>query len=59
MLASYRRRGLVSNAPPIVAVNEHSGLPHYMPPAGRGRSIRRGDWVLLDIWAKEEGRDGV
>lgn len=54
ILSQYGRRRLISNAPPIVAAGSHSGLPHYMPPR-EGRIIRRGEWVLLDIWAKGRG----
>lgn len=44
--------GMVSNSPCIVAVNEHSGSPHYQPTADKHSEIKKGDFVLLDIWAK-------
>lgn len=44
--------GMLSNSPCIVAVNEHSGSPHYQPTATQHSEIREGDFVLLDIWAK-------
>jgi Xaa-Pro dipeptidase len=40
-----------TDKPPIVAMNEHSADPHFQPTADSGL-IRRGDFVLLDIWAK-------
>ncbi|HET9251252.1 MAG TPA: M24 family metallopeptidase [Candidatus Eisenbacteria bacterium] len=44
--------GLVSSDPPTVAVNEHSGDPHFsVSPAGDLR-IGRGDFLLVDAWAK-------
>ena len=52
ILDGYQRQGLISNADPIVAVNQNSAEPHYVPSQGRGRRIKMGDWVLLDIWAK-------
>ncbi|HEY0321839.1 MAG TPA: M24 family metallopeptidase [Pyrinomonadaceae bacterium] len=38
--------------PPIVAVNANSAMPHYVPNSTRHSPIRRGDFVLLDVWAK-------
>jgi Xaa-Pro dipeptidase len=53
VMARFAARGLVTHAPPIVAVNEHSADPHYGPTAKHDRAIRRGDFILLDLWAKE------
>jgi Xaa-Pro dipeptidase len=44
--------GMTSNSSVIVAVNEHSGSPHYQPSAEHHSEIKEGDFVLLDIWAK-------
>jgi Xaa-Pro dipeptidase len=44
--------GMTTNSPCIVAVNEHSGSPHYQPTAEHHSEIKEGDFVLLDIWAK-------
>jgi Xaa-Pro aminopeptidase len=37
---------------PIVSVNENAASPHYQPSAERFSPIRRGDFLLLDVWAK-------
>ena len=42
---------------PVVAVNEHSSDPHFEPTADNAVSIRRGDWVLIDVWARAQGVD--
>ncbi|MSO19512.1 MAG: M24 family metallopeptidase [Acidobacteria bacterium] len=52
MAERLARHGLVSDSPPIVAANAHSGIPHYAPQAAGSSSIRAGDFVLLDVWAK-------
>jgi Xaa-Pro dipeptidase len=44
---------------PIVAVNEHSADPHYEPGADHPREIRRGDWILLDLWARVPGNENI
>src|SRR6184192_2219054 len=52
-MEAFRRENLVTEDPPIVAVNANSGNPHYEPTAARSASIREGDFVLLDVWAKK------
>jgi Xaa-Pro dipeptidase len=49
----YEQRGLVSSDRPIVAVNAHSADPHYVPDSQKSAPIARGDFLLLDIWAKK------
>jgi Xaa-Pro dipeptidase len=53
LLEAFRREDLVSDDPPVVAVNANSGNPHYGPNPGNSKPIREGDFVLLDVWAKQ------
>jgi Xaa-Pro dipeptidase len=55
----YEEKDLESEEPPIVAVNAHSGVPHYVPTPHDALPIRRGDFVLLDIWAKCRALEAV
>jgi Xaa-Pro aminopeptidase len=55
----FANAGLVTDHGPIVAVNENSANPHYEPEADLTREIRKGDWLLIDMWAKSETPDGV
>lgn len=48
----FHRNGMTTYSPPIVGVGPHSGDPHYEPVAGRDGVIGRGDFVLIDLWAK-------
>jgi len=52
-MEAFRRENLVTDDPPIVAVNANSGNPHYEPRAEASSPIREGDFVLLDVWAKK------
>jgi Xaa-Pro dipeptidase len=52
-MEAFRREDLVTDDPPIVAANSNSGNPHYEPHAENSASIREGDFVLLDVWAKQ------
>ena len=54
---SFDRAGLTTSAGPIAAVNAHSGDPHYEPSADRSATIQRGDWLLIDAWAKQRERE--
>ena len=52
MVAWFREAGLVTDCPPVVAAQESSGNPHYLPTAADHRPIRPGQIVLLDLWGK-------
>ena len=39
---------------PIVAANRNSGNPHYETNREHSSPIRAGDFVLLDVWAKQD-----
>ena len=54
ILQKFEENGLTTNSPPIVAVNAHSGSPHYQPTSTSYSQIEAGDFVLLDIWAKKK-----
>ena len=59
VMTRFAARGLTTHAPPIVAVNEHSADPHYGPTPKNDRAIRAGDFILLDLWAKETAPDSI
>jgi Xaa-Pro aminopeptidase len=59
ILDFFGEAGLVTDHPPIVAVNSHSGDPHYEPRPGDEGLIRRGDFVLIDLWGKLDHPDAV
>lgn len=59
ILRMFAERGVESDEPPIVAVNAHSGNPHYMPTPSSSLPIRSGDFVLLDVWAKRRAPGAV
>jgi Xaa-Pro aminopeptidase len=54
MVAWFEEEGLFSDSPPVVAAEENAGDPHYLPTARRSRPIRKGELVLLDLWAKKK-----
>lgn len=44
----------MSDAAPIVAVNANASNPHYAPTAQKHSPIKRGDVILIDLWAKRK-----
>jgi Xaa-Pro dipeptidase len=52
MMQWFADEGLVTDAPPIVAVNAHAGDPHYSPTAESSAAVHKGDLLLLDLWGK-------
>jgi len=48
----FDKAGLVTDHGPIVGVNANMSNPHYEPEAEGSLSIRKGDAVLIDMWAK-------
>jgi Xaa-Pro dipeptidase len=49
--------GLETDHGPIVAIGPNAANPHYEPTAEQSATIKRGDVLLIDLWAKE--KDGV
>jgi Xaa-Pro aminopeptidase len=52
VLEAFAREGLFTDHGPIVGVNENAANPHYEPSADIHKHIRKGDMVLLDMWAR-------
>ncbi len=55
----YQEQGLQSDAGPVVAANAHASDPHFEPTESTASPIGPGDWVLIDLWAKERGEDAM
>lgn len=59
MVGWFREAGLVTDAPPVVAVDANAGDPHYMPQPSTSASIGPDKLVLLDLWGKLEASGSV
>ncbi|QDT65342.1 M24 family metallopeptidase [Calycomorphotria hydatis] len=59
ILDHFKNNGLVTYHPPIVAVNSNSGNPHYETGSGENTTIKAGDFVLVDLWAKLDNPHGI
>ena len=55
----YHEAGLIYDDPPIVAVGPNASNPHYGPTKEVHSPIKKGDLVLIDMWAKINDPEGV
>ena len=55
--ARFKAANLEFEHEPIVGVNENAANAHYSPSLADPREIRRGDLLLIDLWAREH--DGI
>ena len=53
MVGWFQDEGLVSDAPPVVAVAANAGNPHYLPTADHNSLIVGDEVLLLDLWGKK------
>jgi Xaa-Pro aminopeptidase len=53
MVQWFREEGLVSDAPPVVAIGANAGNPHYLPTSEHNRVIVGDEVLLLDLWGKK------
>jgi Xaa-Pro dipeptidase len=58
-MEAFKRENIVTDDPPIVAVNKNAGNPHYEPNSSHPMPIREGDLVLLDVWGKKNKPNAV
>ncbi len=58
-IEALARENLVTEHGPNVSVNQNSADSHYEPTAQRSQPIRDGDFLLLDIWGRENHPDAI
>ena len=54
MLSEFKTRGLMTESDPNCSVNANSANPHYEPTKEIHSPLHKGDFVLLDLWAKKD-----
>ena len=50
----FAAHGCTTYSPPIVGVGPHSGDPHFEPRPEINSPIKAGDFVLIDLWCKQD-----
>ncbi|MFQ5603658.1 MAG: M24 family metallopeptidase [bacterium] len=59
ILNCFERLHLVTDEPPIVAVNANASNPHYSPTTSKFSSIQKNDLILIDLFAKQNTPQAV
>ena len=59
ILSRFAEEGLTTDHGPDIAVNANASNPHYEPKQDASAEIKRGDLVLMDMWAKLDRPDAV
>jgi Xaa-Pro dipeptidase len=59
ILGRFAEEGLTTDHGPDVAVNANASNPHYDPKQDACAEIKRGDVVLMDMWAKLDRPEAV
>jgi Xaa-Pro dipeptidase len=54
MLSEFKRRGIKTEDAPNCSVNANAANPHYEPTKDINSPLKKGDLVLLDLWAKKD-----
>jgi Xaa-Pro dipeptidase len=54
ILEQFDAAGLHTESSPIVGVDAHSADPHFQPSPETSSPIRPGNFLLIDLWAKEK-----
>jgi Xaa-Pro aminopeptidase len=59
ILSRFAAEGLETPDAPIVAANAHGGDPHHETSEASSVAIKKGDWILIDLWARLPGDHNV
>ena len=54
ILTEMKKHKCVMEGAPICGVNQNSANPHYNPQMKGCRSIKKGDFILIDLWCKRD-----
>jgi len=53
ILRLFKENDCVASDAPICAVNANSANPHYQPSKKHSFPIKKGDFILIDLWCKQ------
>jgi Xaa-Pro dipeptidase len=59
IMNKFEQKEYFTDHPPVVGVNENSANPHYAPTQEINKPIKKGDFILIDLWAKVNKDSGV
>lgn len=54
ILDYFKKKGCVTEGKPICGVNGNAADPHYIPTKEKHSPIKKGDFILIDLWCKKD-----
>jgi Xaa-Pro dipeptidase len=54
ILKEFEKHGFMTDHAPICCCNAHTADPHYNPTAEKSAAIKKGDFILIDLWCKKK-----
>ena len=57
--ARFTEQNLETPDGPVVAINGHAADPHFEPTESNSVTMRKGDWLLIDLWGRIEDEPSV
>ncbi|MEX2598469.1 MAG: M24 family metallopeptidase, partial [Dehalococcoidia bacterium] len=59
IMERFAADGLTTDHGPVVAANAHGSDPHFEPTPESSVRFAQGNWVLIDLWARDPGPNGI
>jgi len=59
ILKEFNDHHYVTDHPPICCVNANAANPHYEPTQKKAEVIRKGDFILIDLWCRKDHHRSV
>ena len=59
ILSIFEKHGCITDSPPHCAINADSADPHFAPDKSRPVTIKKGDFILIDLWCKKNNPEAV
>jgi Xaa-Pro aminopeptidase len=59
IMTRFKEEGMITDFPPVCAVDANISNPHYDPTQMTPARIKKGNLILIDLWAKYDRPQGV
>ena len=59
IVQEFDRIQLIADSPPIVGINAHSADPHFETQPVGSSPLKKGDFLLIDLWGKEKHEGAI
>lgn len=53
ILSHFEKEGCITEGVPICGINGNAADPHYCPSQEKSEIVKKGDFILIDLWCKK------